>query len=654
MIGRLHKRYVLEDYGLEPDRQLLSRGGQPVHLPKKPFQVLLYLIEQRDRFVSRAELFDLFWDGKEVYDDALRKCIGAIRKALDDQSDQPRFVETRWGVGYRYIGPVDEQLVHGATTVTEIKKTRGVKIVVEEEEIQNGTTTPEKPTVNLSPAPALSLPAPKRRTKITALTLVFLTVAIGTVVLFRYGRQPSTTEIPSALIRSVAVMPLKNFSAEPENDYFSDGLTESIITSLSQIEGPKIASRNSAFVFKGKDLDPRELGKKLGVDAVLEGSVRQSGDNLRVEVRLVSTRDGQVLWASDTYDRKLRDIFIVQDEIARNIATELRMKLSATGEQRLTKRYTDNLEAYQAYLKARFFLNQRTPEGITKGIEYFHRALANDPNYALAYAGLAEGYDKAYWFMELHPKQMMAKEKEAALKALALDDSLAEAHVAMATVYANEWDLLNAAREEQRAIEINPGNAEAHHNYAYRLIDLCKPNDAIAEIQHARELDAFNIVMNIDVGEILFLARHYDEAIDALRNALEMDPDRANAHWNLAQAYQAKGMYAEAVAEHLKEFTLKGESSEMMAALNAAYGSSGIKGFWRKRLEQELKRSYVEPVKIAVIYTDLGDKDQAFAWLEKAYRQHSPELVGLKSSAKVDSLRSDPRYADLVRRVGLA
>jgi TolB-like protein/DNA-binding winged helix-turn-helix (wHTH) protein len=398
MIGQLHKRYLLEDYRLEPEKQLLSQGERPVRLPKKPFQVLLHLIEHRDRYVSRAELLELFWEGHEVYDDALRKCIGTIRKALDDQSDTPRFVETRWGVGYRYIGPVEEQLVQEETTIVEIEKTRGVRIVVEEEEIQDETAITENATVNLTPAPALSLPpAPKRYTKMTALALIFLAVAIGAVVLLSYRRQPPAAEGARAPIRSIAVLPLRNLTNDPANEYLSDGITESLITALSRIEGLKVVSRGSVFVFKGKDVDPQEAGKKLGVAAVLEGSLRKSGDQIRVDVRLVNTEDGRVLWAGDSYDLNHEDALAVEDTIARQVVAGLRIKLTSEAEQQFAKRYTNDTEAYQAYLKGRYFREQRTAESLKKADEFFQRAVAKDPRFALAYAGLADNYINEIW-----------------------------------------------------------------------------------------------------------------------------------------------------------------------------------------------------------------------------------------------------------------
>ena len=643
-MNRLRKRYLLNGYSLAPDEQLLSHNGQPVHLPKRPFQVLLFLVENRERFVSRAELLDRFWDGKDVYDDALRKCVGAIRKALEEPPDRARFIETRWGVGYRYIGPLQEQIIPYETSVTEIEKTRGVRIVVEEEEIQDAPQTVT--------APRLNPPRQRAYVKVIALALIVLALGVALVTIM-VSRRSRANDNSRTRIRSIAVLPLRNLTGNVAYDYLSDGLTESLITTLSEERDLTVISRGSAFSLKGKDLDPQEAGRLLKVAALLEGSLRQSGDKLRVNVRLVSTADGKVVWATDSNDRQIGDLFAIQDDIARNLTAHLGLRRG--DRDQLARRRTGNVEAYQSYLKARYSLNQRTREGITRSIDYFQRAIELDPKYALAYAGLAEAYDKAYFFNELPPQQTIAKEKAAATRALQLDDSLAEAHVAMATVYANTWDLANAAREEERAIEIDPLNVEAHHNYAYRLIDLCKPDQAIAEIKRAQELDPLNMVMNIDVGEILLFARHTDEAISALRHAVEMDPARANAHWDLGNAYEANGMYAESVAEHLEEFRLKGEAPETLGELRKAFESGGIKGFWRQRLAQlKARPGYLEPFVLVNIYLSLGDKDQVFAWLEKAYRDRNPNMVSLKSAPRHDVLRSDPRYDDLMRRVGLS
>ena len=648
------KKYLLGDCLLDPDRRLIVCDGDQVHLANKPFQVLLYLIDNRDRVVSRQELLEQFWDGKEVYDDTLRKAVGAIRKALGERSAAARFIETRHREGYRYVGPLEEEANEGAHAALEIEKTRGVRIVIEEED----TPSPDRPT---APAghPELSQTAGRKR-HISALGLTSICLALAlaalAVIIFRGAIAGSSSPSLTSPIRSIAVLPLKNLSGDPESDYFADGLTETLITELSKVGGLKVISRGSVFAFKDKDVDPREAGRRLGVAAVLEGSVRRGGDQVRVDVRLVSTQEGEVLWAGDAHERSIGDIFAVQDEIARNVTAGLRIKLSG-GAPPPGKRYTDKVEAYEAYLKGRYFLNKRTPEGITRGIDYFKQAIAIDPNYALAYAGLTEGYDKAYWFLRLPSKDVTEKEKEAATKALALDDSLAEAHLAMATVYGYAWELSNAAREIARAIEINPGEADAHHHYAYNLIQLGRLDEAVAEIKLARELDPLNVVMNVDVGEILLYAGRYDEAIEALKHAIEMDPGRANAHFDLAQAYERKGMDKEAIEEYFKTETLGGCGQQALSALKEGYAASGVRGFWQKELKlvsEQSKRSYIAPLVMARLHARLGEEDQAFAWLERAYAEHSPSLLDLKVDPMLDVLRSDARYADLPRRVGLS
>jgi len=309
-MNRLRKRYLLNGYSLAPDEQLLSHNGQPVHLPKRPFQVLLFLVENRERFVSRAELLDRFWDGKDVYDDALRKCVGAIRKALEEPPDRARFIETRWGVGYRYIGPLQEQIIPYETAITEIEKTRGVRIVVEEEEIQDAP-----PTVT---APRLNPPRQRAYVKVIALALIVLAMGVALVTIM-VSQRSRANDNSRTQIRSIAVLPLRNLTGNVAYDYLSDGLTESLITTLSEERDLTVISRGSAFSLKGKDLDPQEAGRLLKVAALLEGSLRQSGDKLRVNVRLVSTADGKVVWATDSNDRQIGDLFAIQDDLTDRI-----------------------------------------------------------------------------------------------------------------------------------------------------------------------------------------------------------------------------------------------------------------------------------------------------------------------------------------------
>ena len=656
MIDTARKRYLLRDYWLEPDKQRLSLEGQPIKLAKRPFEVLLFLIEHRDRFVSRAELLDRFWDGKDVYDDALRKCVGTIRNALKDQSDQPFFVETRWGIGYRYIGPIEQQLVQDDTAIIEIQKTRGMTIRIEEEEFEDETEISRKPAAHFANSRVRTLPFLSPYSRFSyALPLVSVALAAMALIGYRYHHGVSATERPHTQIRSIAVLPLRNLSGDPASEYFSDGLTENLINTLARIEGLKVISRGSTFAFHGKELDPQEAREKLGVGALLEGSVLKSGENVRVDVRLVSTEDGHVLWASNTYDRPLGDIFTIQDEIARNAAAGLRLELSGADERRLASRYTDNVEAYQEILRGWYFWSQRTPSGLKKAIEAYQRATEKDPHCALAYAGLAGSYAMSVWYIPVESKAAMRKAKAAAIKAVETDPNLSEAHLAMSHVLGYEWNWTGAQQEMERARELDPNFSS--YGYAYNLLlSANKPDEAVRWIKRSEELDPLSSLVSANVGQILYYARRYDEAIEQCRRTLELDPNYAMAHTYLGQAYIQKRMYREAIEELQKAIVLSELNPEIVAILGYAYAAAGD----RKKAEEVIselieasKHRQVASYPIAEIYAELDRRDEAFAWLERAYREHAVHLVSIKVEPTFDSLRSDPRYGDLLHRLGL-
>ena len=642
---------MLGDFLLEPDKRLLTRANTHIHLAHRPFQVLLYLIEQRDRVVSRRELLDRFWDGHDVYEVALSKCVGAIRKALDDHPEDPRYIETRWAEGYRYIGSVEEQLLRPEPSVLEIEKVRGVKIVVEEDE---GVEKQAFKGEDIIPVPttagALRLPAPHRSLPRVGIVLALSVIALtATALLLYYARSRSTspTDKPAPL-RSLAVLPLKNLTDDPANDYLSDGITESLMTSLSRIDDLKVISRSSAFHFKGQEIDPREVGKQLSVVAVLEGSVRRQENSVRVAVRLVSTEDGQVLWANESYERNLRDLLALQDEIARQVAAGMRFKLGGENTQQLTRRYTENVEAYQLYLRGRFFWNQRTLQGLRKGIEYFEQAIKLDPNYALAYAGLADSYALLDLYGgELQPKEIFPQAKSTAQKALELDNTLAEAHTSLAYVkFYYDWDWASAEAEFKRAIELNPNYATAHQWYAEYLFYMQRFDESLAQINRAHELDPFSVIITYELGSPYFYMRQYDQAIENYRKALEMDPHNPLVTFALAVCYEQKGMFDEAVD------VLGGKQGSVSPALAYIYAVSGKRREAQNMLHALMKTPR-SPYLIAWVYAGLGDKDQAFASLEKAYEDRDEFMVMLKVDQLLDSLRSDPRFSDVLRRVGL-
>ena len=661
MAAVVHKKYALGDFALEPDKRLLTRAGTPVHLAHKPYQVLLYLIEQRERIVPRQELLGKFWEGHDVYEVALSKCVGAIRKALNDQLDQPRFIETRWAEGYRYVGPLEEQLLENGSSIIEIEKTRGVKIVVEEDDEQETLHAPEKAIAVAAASPPFARPFPlkpaHRPGPLVLVAACVVLVAFATGALFFSRHRSNAHESPPAPLRSVAVLPLKNLTGDAANEYFSDGITDSLITALSKIDGLRVSSRGSVLRFKETETDPVAVGKQLKVAAVLEGSVRKDEESVRVAVRLVSAEDGRILWVSDTKDRALLDIFALQDEIARHVVAGLSVQLNREGERRLTKRYTDNVAAYQLYLRGRYHLDKRRVADIEKASQYFEQAVALDPDYALAYAALSRAYAALGSLGALPTRDIIPKVNAATARALELDGQLAEAHASLASTMAHyNWDWLNAEREYKRALELDPNSADVHQSFASVLMCLGRFDEAIAEIKRAQELAPVSVRIDRDVGQILFFARRYDEAIESLQKTLDMDPNFVTAYGWLELAYEQKGDYDQAVEAYLKQSALEGDP-KTIAALRKAYTVSGWKGFWRKRLDltkERAKQKYVRPHLFAAIYVRLGDKDQALAYLEKAAEERESLISKLKVHPLWDSLRSDPRFTDLVRRVGLA
>jgi TolB-like protein/DNA-binding winged helix-turn-helix (wHTH) protein len=677
MVVQVRKIYSLGEFTLDPDKKLLIREDRPVHLANRPFQVLLHLVENRERMVSRAELLDLFWDGKDVYENTLTKCVGTIRKALGDTLDEPRFIETQWAKGYRFIGTLGENYSQARQTSTfEFEPNYGFQVVVEEEYLEilpdmeavtEGSLIVET-TASTIPADtrtALSgnrtLPTSLLRPKIAfALGIVLVTLAALLWLCLRQtpgagdsdNRAVPGTALP---ISSIAVLPLKNLSDDPANEYFSDGLTETFITELAKIERLKVISRNSVFTFKGKDIDPREVGRRLDVAAVLEGSVRKSGDTVRVDVRLVNTRDGSIIWSGNTYDRDLQDILAVQDEIACSVAAGLRVRLCT--ETAGFKHYTSNVEAYQAYLKGRYHWNKRSAEGIEQSIEYFQQAISLDANYALAYAGLADSYIQGIWHVPFDPKVMLPKAKAAASRAVQLDDALAESHTALGNIYQMEWQWARAGEEFARALELNPGLARAHHVQAFHLDIMGNHPQAVRAIKQAQALDPLSLMINSDLSYILWHAGYHEEAIAQALKVIEMDPGFVPGHTTLTALYEFQGKEKEAAEEYFKYLTLSGKSEAVIRSFRRAYAKKGVKGIYETELAELLgkraKGGYGSPIRLSQLYLLMGQTEAAFRWLDFAVADHNAESAIIRQSPYYKPLQADPRYTDLLRRLGL-
>jgi serine/threonine protein kinase/Tfp pilus assembly protein PilF len=481
---------------------------------------------------------------------------------------------------------------------------------------------------------------------IAAVVLIVLLVGAGWFYRSRVGGGEA--------IDSVAVLPFVNASADPNAEYLSDGITESLINSLSQLPHLKVMSRDSAFRYKGKETDAQAVGRELGVRAIFKGRVVQRGDSLDISAELVDARDDSHIWGQQ-YSRKPSDIFALQGEIAKEITTMLRMRLSGEEVKRMAKNYTANAEAYQDYLKGMYWRYKVTPEGYSKCVEYDQQAIAKDPNYALAYAGLADCYSGPPNNGLVSRREGYPKAKEAALKALELDETLAEAHTALAFIQADyDWDWAGAERESQRAIELNPGYARAHMVYGYLLYRLGRFEEGIAEEKRAVELDPLSLLHNRVLGQAFFEARQYDNAIEQYRKTLELDPNFTGGHQLLGEAYLQKSMYKEGIAEIEKELVISPNSPAALAQLGYGYALEGKRAEAQKVLDQLNERSkqrYVSPANRAFIYAGLGDKDRAFEWLEKGYAERS--VGAIKVNPAYDPLRSDPRFADLLRRMNL-
>jgi eukaryotic-like serine/threonine-protein kinase len=459
-----------------------------------------------------------------------------------------------------------------------------------------------------------------------------------------------------AAVDSIAVLPFNNVGADPNTEYLSDGVTESLIDNLSQLPHLTVMSRNSVLRYRGREIDAQAAGHELRVQAVLVGRIIQRGNDLSIDAELVNVENNSHIWGA-TYNRKLADLLAIQQEITKDISDELRRQLSGEDEKQLATRQTTNPEAYQLYLKGRYFADKLTKEGLNKGIEYFHQAIEVDPNYALAYEGLSYAYYNSNDFF-LTPQESMPKAREAASKALQLDDTLAEAHADMGMIlfwYDYDWNA--ADRELRRAIELKPNSADAHADYGWELTLVGRVNAGVAESKRAVELDPLSVEVNETAGQNLYFAHQYDQAIEQLSKTLEMDPNYWVARMFLGAAYGAKGDPARAVAECKKARETEPSIPWPLAELGHAYALAGRKGDAEnvlRELERWSKRSYVPAYNVAEVYIGLGDKDKALAMLEKAYADRSMALTFVTADQEFASLHSDPRFRDLVRHIGLS
>ncbi len=497
-------------------------------------------------------------------------------------------------------------------------------------------------------APATTMPVVRKRNYLllgVVAAAAFIIITIAAALYFR--AQPRDVE-------AIAVLPFTNSSADPNAEYLSDGITESLINSLSQVSSLRVLARTTAFRYKGREIDPQKIGAELNVQALLTGRVMQRGDELVIQADLIDVKDGAQLWGAK-YNRKLADILAVQAEIAREITDRLRLRLTNEQQHLIAKQHTENIEAYQRYLQGRFYWSKRNADGVKKAVGFYEQAIKADPTYALAYAGIADAY--AVWPDDsLTRKETAVRAKAAASKAIDLDPQLPEAHTSLAFAkMIEDRDLTGAESSFKRSLELNPNYPTAHHWYAYDLVAQGRVDEAINSIQRAQTLDPVSLSINNDVGEIHFFARRYDQAIELCRKTLEMDPNFIPAHQTLGLAYAQKGQFPQALAELKKAVEMSANNAYVLALLGYVYGAAGQRAEAEATLAQlqQLSASkYVSPFHLALVYTQLGDFDRAFALLQQAEDEHVFSMLLLKADPKLDKLRADPRYTAFLQRLG--
>ena len=461
---------------------------------------------------------------------------------------------------------------------------------------------------------------------------------------------------PEKQVKSIAVIPFVNQSGDTNLEHLSDGLTESLISSLSQLPELNVKARSSVFRYKGKEIDPLITGRELSVQAILTGRLVKQDNSITLYTELVDTSTENTLWTS-SYTRPLTNVVLLQNEIARDVAGKLQAKFSGAEQQRLNNPQTNDEEAYRLYLAGRYHLNRLTDDGFRKGAEHFAQAIAKDPGYALAYAGLADAHNRLGGFNAAPPKESFPKAKDAALKAIELDSSLAEAHTALGLVKLfYDWDWPNAEKEFKRAIELNPGYADGHMTYGLYLSLMKRFEEALTETRAAKELDPLSLEKQIGVGDVFFAEHRYDDALKEYQKAFEMDPNSGLVNWALGRGFLEKGMYREAIAAFQRSIPLSGESPDESVDLARAYARDGKRAEAIKILDDLTRSSqsrYISPTTIGSIYVALGDNDKAFEWFDRALQQRDYLLVMMKTDPMFNNVRSDPRFAALMQRVGL-
>jgi len=633
------KVFEFGPFRLDGDERVLLRDGQPVPLTLKAFAVLMLLVEKNGHVVEKDELMNRVWAGSFVEEGNLKVTVSMLRKALEDDQAENRFIETVPRRGYRFVAKVRE--LSSETSEVLVRERTTATITVEGaagSEVEQG-----KPRI-----------AEKRRSNLRSQVAIALTavVALGLWGLYLWRNRAA----PSPQVKSVAVLPFRPLVAENRDEALELGMADALITKLSNIKQIVVRPTSSILKYQDNEQDPLAIGREQRVDLLLEGKVQRAGDNIRITVQLVRVADGLPMWA-DKFDEKFTNIFSVQDSISRQVADALILQLSGEQRQQLAKRYTDNVEAYNLYLKGRFFWNKFTPDGLEKAIDYYKQAIALDPNYALAYTGLSVAYDVQGAFGVVPPAQTWIDARRTAQRAVELDDTLAEAHSALGGVnLLYEWDWAAAEKELKRAIDLNPNHAEAHELHGFYSWVVGDFEKASSEIKRALELSPTSPILNLDLATMFYYQGKNGEAIDAYRTVRELDPNMLGLLFIPAQAYERNRQHDRAIEECQRAISTFGRDPGVLSALGYAYSSSGNHDKAEeiiRELETKWKARYFSPTILALAHTGAGNKDGAFAWLTKAYEARDPQLIWLAAEPQFESLRPDPRFQNLMRQMGI-
>jgi len=621
--------YEFGTFALDPKERTLYSNGVPLHLPAKEFETLVLLVENNGKALSKEEMISAIWQDAFVEEGNLAKQISKLRKIINTNGNQ--FIETMPKHGYRFSADLRRAIVKAPT-----ESNGELPIVVED------------PPTNMALQPAKRRPS--GRLWIVGLLAVAILVIGGVSWLFLIPADPQR-------IRSVAVLPLRNLDRADDRKFLSAGITDSLITRLGSLKSIVVRPIGSVRSFQNEDgVDAVAAGRTLKVDAVLDASIQESAGRVRINARLLDTATGEQIW-SQTFDGFLTNIFDLHDRLAEHVAIAVAPELTSDERRLLAKRFTTNAAAHEAYVKGRYFWNRRTGNDLKEAIKYFTEAIEKDPAYALAYVGLADANVLLADYAAAPVKESYEKARDAAQKALELDEGLAEAHTSLAYVKMYYyWDWAGAENGYRRALELNPNYATAHQWYSEYLTAMGRFDEALAEIRRAREIDPLSPVVNAGETWILYFAHRYDDAIAHGKKLIETNPEFAEIHEYLKRCYDQKGMYSDAITSRQMRRKLAGfDAAETTAVSNAAAATSHEQ-YWRARLEQELEDIKTEKpatFDLAEIYSQLGDRDKAFEWLEKAVDERLYTVMYLKVAPNLDPLRSDPRFSNFLQRVGL-